>query len=409
MIDGLKTMLPLAWRNLWRNPRRTGITLIVVAIGLWSILFFNAFMTAWAKSSKETTLQLLLGSGQIHAEGFMDDPSIETLMDPPDQNLASALDAPAVADWTTRVVVPGVVQSEYKTLPATIVGVDPAAEARISSIPDRIAEGRYLNGSDDDTVVLGLHMVERLKTGLGRRVILMSQNAEGAMSEQSFDVVGIYDADKATEDLYVFTGRAASQRFLGLEGEIAQVVFVLQEETVLEDAVAALADAAPALDVRGWKDLNLFLASMDSYMGVFVQVWLGIVFALMAIGIVNTQLMAVFERTQEFGLLRALGMKPRRVLFMVTIENALLIGTGVLLGMVLAAVTIWSLSDGIDFSAFARAMEMVQTGEIIYLDFEPGAFILFPGLIWLLGILVTLWPARRASKCRPVEAMRRET
>ena len=409
MIDGLKTMLPLAWRNLWRNPRRTGITLIVVAIGLWSILFFNAFLIAWAQSSKETTLQLLLGSGQIHAEGYMDDPSIDTLMNPPDQDLASALDAPAVAEWTTRVVVPGVIQSEYKTLPTTIVGVDPTAEARISSIPGKIAEGRYLNGSDDDSVVLGLHMVERLKTGLGRRVILMSQNTEGGMSEQSFDVVGIYDADRATEGLYVFTGRAASQQFLGLESEIAQVVFVLKEEIALEDTVAALAAAAPALDVRGWRDLNLFLASMDSYMGVFIHVWLGIVFALMAIGIVNTQLMAVFERTQEFGLLRALGMKPRRVLVMVTIESALLIGVGVLLGMVLAAVTIWSVREGIDFSAFARAMEMVQTGEIIYLDYELDAFLLFPGLIWLLGILVALWPAIRASRCSPVEAMQRET
>ncbi|MYF89879.1 MAG: FtsX-like permease family protein [Boseongicola sp. SB0676_bin_33] len=409
MIDGLKTMLPLAWRNLWRNRRRTGITLIVVAIGLWSILFFNAFMIAWAQSSKETTLQLLLGSGQIHAEGYMDDPSIDALMNPPDQDLASALDAPAVADWTTRVVVPGVIQSEYKTLPTTIVGVDPTAEARISSIPGKIAEGRYLNSSDDDSVVLGLHMVERLKTGLGRRVILMSQNTEGGMSEQSFDVVGVYDADKATEDLYVFTGRAASQRFLGLGDEIAQIVFVLKEEMALEDTVSALAAAAPALDIRGWKDLNLFLASMDSYMGVFIHVWLGIVFALMAIGIVNTQLMAVFERTQEFGLLRALGMKPRRVLLMVTIENAMLIGVGVVWGVVLAAVTIWSVSDGIDFSAFARAMEMVQTGEIIYLDNALDAFITFPGLIWLLGILVALWPAIRASRCSPVEAMRRET
>ena len=409
MIDGLKTMLPLAWRNLWRNPRRTGITLIVVAIGLWSILFFNAFMIAWAQSSKETTLQLLLGSGQIHAEGYMDDPSIDALMNPPDQDLASALDAPAVADWTTRVVVPGVIQSEYKTLPTTIVGVDPTAEARISSIPGKIAEGRYLNGSDDDSVVLGLHMVERLKTGLGRRVILMSQNTEGGMSEQSFDVVGVYDADKATEDLYVFTGRAASQRFLGLGDEIAQIVFVLKEEMALEDTVSALAAAAPALDIRGWKDLNLFLASMDSYMGVFIHVWLGIVFALMAIGIVNTQLMAVFERTQEFGLLRALGMKPRRVLLMVTIENAMLIGVGVVWGVVLAAVTIWSVSDGIDFSAFARAMEMVQTGEIIYLDYELDAFITFPGLIWLLGILGARWPAIRASRCSPVEARRRET
>lgn len=409
MIDTLRTMLPLSWRNLWRNPRRTGITFVVVAVGLWSILFFNSFMLAWMQSSKDTTLQLLLGSGQIHAVGYMDDPSIESLMKPPNTALAAALDGSEVVDWTTRIAVPGVVLSEYKTLPANIMGVNPEAEKRISSIPGRLVEGRYLTSTDDDAVVLGLNMVERLKSGLGRRVILMSQNTDGTMSEQSFDVVGIFDADKGTEDLFVFTGLAASQKFLGLEDEVAQVVFVLPEEAPLDETVAKITAAAPDLDVRSWKELNLFLATMDGYMGIFIYVWLGVVFALMAIGIINTQLMAVFERTQEFGLLRALGMKPRRVLLMVSIENALLIGVGVILGMVLATATIWSVRNGIDFSAFARAMEMVQAGEIIYLKHEPGDFLLFSGLIWLLGILVALWPARRASKCSPVEAMRRDT
>ncbi len=409
MIDTLKTLLPMTWRNLWRNPRRTGITLIVVAVGLWSILFFNAFMLAWMQSSKDTTLQLLIGSGQIHATGYMDDPSIDTLMAPPDATLTAALTAAAGADWTTRIAVPGVVLSEYKTLSANIIGVDPAAERRISSIPGKIVEGRYLTGTDDDSVVLGLHMVERLKTGLGRRVILMSQDTAGAMSEQSFDVVGIYDADKATEDLYVFTGLAASQRFLGLDDEIAQVAFVLPEEMPLEATVATIAAVAADLDVRSWEDLNLFLAMMNDVMGAFIFVWLGVVFVLMAIGIINTQLMAVFERTQEFGLLRALGMKPRGVLWMVTIENALLIGFGVIVGMIAALVSIWAVRDGIDFSAVSRAMEMVQAGEVIYMKFEPGSFVLFPVLIWLLGILVALWPARRASKCSPVEAMRRDT
>lgn len=409
MIDALKTLLPLAWRNLWRNPRRTGITLIVVAVGLWSILFFNSFMLAWIQSSKDTTLQLLLGSGQIHAEGYMDDPSIESLMTPPGEDLAAVLNGPEVADWTVRIAVPGVILSEYKTLPANIMGVIPEAEQRISSIPGKLVEGRYLNNTDDDAVILGVNMVERLKTGLGRRIILMSQNTDETMSEQSFDVVGIFDADKGTEDLFVFTGLAASQKFLGLQDEVAQVVFTLPEEAPLDETVAKISSAAPGLDVRSWKDLNLFLATMDSYMGVFIYVWLGVVFALMAIGIINTQLMAVFERTQEFGLLRALGMKPRRVLLMVSVENGLLIGVGVIIGMALAAATIWSLSDGIDFSAFARAMEMVQAGEIIYVEFVPGDFVMFSVVIWLLGIAVALWPARRASKCSPVEAMRRDT
>ena len=409
MIDSFKTMLPLAWRNIWRNPRRTAITLIVVSVGLWSILFFNSFMLGWTQGSKDTTLKLLLGSGQIHAEGYLDDPSIDRLMPPPDAALTAALNAPEVAHWVERIEVPGVVQSEYKTLPTTIMGVDPEAEEQISTLPGKIIEGRYLSGPDDDAVVLGKHLVKRLKTGLGRRVILMSLNTEGAMSEQSFDVVGIYDADQATEDLYVFTGLAAAQKYLTLEDQIAQIAFELHPDAPFKASVGKIVAAAPGLDVRDWKELDLFLASIDSYLTLFIYIWLGVVFSLMAIGIVNTQLMAVFERTREFGLLRALGMKRGRVLLMVSLENALLIGVGVLIGIALALLSIWSLRGGIDLSRFAKGLEMFQSGQVIYLDYHPADFVEFSLLIWLLGVAVALWPANRAAKSSPVEAMRHET
>ena len=191
--------------------------------------------------------------------------------------------------------------------------------------------------------------------------------------------------------------------------QIAQIVVTLPNEAELVPSIQTLKDAAPELDVRSWKELNLFLAMTDDFMGVYIFVWLAIVFSMMAIGIVNTQLMAVFERTQEFGLLRALGMKPRRVLLMVTIESALLIGVGAIVGMILAALTTWSLQGGIDLTAYARALEMVQAGSIIYVDYHLDGFIKFSLIIWILGILVALWPARRASKCSPQEAMRRDT
>ncbi len=339
----------------------------------------------------------------------MDDPSIDALMQPPGAAFIAALNAPNVKDWTTRIALPGVVQSEYKTLPITVMGVDPEAEKRISSIPGKLVEGRYLNNSADDTVILGLHLAERLKTGLGRRVILMSQSVDGSLAEQSFDVVGLFDADQQTEDFFAFTGLQASRDFVGLNNEIAEIVVTLPKDADVDATFAGFAEAAPDMDVRTWKQLNLFLASTDTYMASFIFIWLGVVFSLMAIGIINTQLMAVFERTQEFGLLRALGMKPRLVLLMVSIESALLIGIGVIIGMSFSAATIWSLYDGVDLSAFALAVEMFQGGDILYPKYDLKSFALFSMLIWLLGVLVALWPARRASKSSPVDAMRRDT
>ena len=402
----LGTLGALAWRNLWRNPKRTVITLIVVSVGLWSVLIFNSFLGAWGQSSKDATLGLLTGHGQIHADGFMDDPSIDTLMDPPDAALQTALNTPAIAAWATRLSVPGVVQSEYKTLPVTILGVDPADEAKLSSIPGKVVEGRYLTDTFDDGVVLGLHLAERLKTGLGRRVILMSQSVDGSLAEQSFDVIGLFDADQGTEYFFAFTGRAAGQKFLGLDAKIAEVVFTIPLEVDLDPTITALTTAAPDLDVRSWKKLSLLLSTTDTFMQSFIFIWLGVVFALMAIGIINTQLMAVFERTHEFGLLRALGMRPGLVLVMVTLESALLIGFGTLIGMAMAAVSIWYFYDGIDLSAFAKGLEMFQGGQVLYPKYDLGRFALFSAVIWVLGVLVALWPARRASKSSPVEAMR---
>ncbi len=405
-MHNLKTFTPFAWRNLWRNPRRTVITLIVVSVGLWSVLFFNSFIIAWGESGKEAVLRLLIGQGQIHAVGHMDDPNIETLMAPPDEALTGALDAPEIDAWAMRLQLPAVVVSEYKTLPVNIVAVDPEAEKLVSAIPEKIVEGRYLNGLDDDSIILGLNLAERLKTGLGRRVILMSQNVTGSMSEQSFDVVGLFDADKATEDFYAFTGRSAGQLFVGLDDEISQIVFTIPEDEALEPTVANLSEAAPDLDVRSWKDLSLILATTDAFMGSFIFIWLGVVFSLMAIGIVNTQLMAVFERTHEFGQLRALGMHPRQVLILVTLESAFLIGFGVVLGIILAVLTIWPMRSGVDLSAFSEGLEMAQAGNIIYPDFQFQGLMVLSLIVWALGILVALWPARRASKLSPVEAMR---
>lgn len=408
-MDTFKLLGPLAWRNLWRNPRRTFITLIVVVIGIWSILLFSAFITAWSQSSRDATLKLLIAQGQIHAQGYLDDPNVDHLMSPPDDGLKAALNAPAIAHWVSRLELPAVVQSEYKTLPATVLGVDPAREAEISSIPSKIVEGRYLSGTEDDGVILGVNMVKRLKTALGRRVILMITGKDGNLEERSFDVVGVYDADTDFEDTYAFTGRQAMQDMVGVGDAISQISFEVPKKEDLPGVIKALQAAAPDLDTRPWRKLSLLLAAIDSSMAGVVYIWLSVMMVMISIGIINTQLMAVFERTHEFGLLRALGFKPRYVVWLVTFESVLLIGLGVLIGTALGALTIYALKGGVDLSAFGQALEAFKAGNTLYFRFNPSDYMLFPPLIWVLGVAVALWPSWRAARIAPVEAMRHET
>ena len=402
----LALAFPLAWRNLWRNPRRTGITLVVVAAGLFSILVFAAVMTAWAKSSRDTTLDLITGSGQIHAMGYLADPGIDHVMAPPDAALTRALDAPEIAAWAPRVMMPAVIQSEYRTLPLTLAGVDPAREQALSIIPGQIAEGSYLAAADGHDIVLGSHFADRLKTRVGKRVIVLAQSVDGTLAEQSCTVVGLFAGNQQAEDQYAFVGKQTAQAMLGLGTDISEISFKLVDNQTLGDTVTGLQAVAPALDIQPWTALSPLAAAVDAFMTEFVYIWLWVMFVFMAIGIVNTQLMAVFERSREFGLLQAIGMRPRQVLMQVVLESALMVGVGVLIGMGASALVILAISGGIDLGAFARGAEYVGASRVLYPDLSPLQFVTLSITVWALGILVGLWPASRATRARVADAMR---
>ncbi len=405
MMGALKLLGPLAWRNLWRNPRRTIITLLVVAVGLYSILVFAALLDAWSQSSRDTTLNLLTGSGQIHAAGYLDDPTVSRRMPPPTGALKAALANPVINSWVTRVRVPAVVQSEYKTLPLTLYGVDPAGERRISTIPSQIVDGHYLAGPSDGGIVLGRHLADRLKTRVGKRVIIMAQAADGSLAQQAYQVTGLFAGNQNAEDAFAFSGIKTVQTMLGIGSDISEISFHVPDETQLAPVIASLKRAAPDLDASSWKELSPLAAAVNDFMDAFIYIWLWVMFVFMAIGIVNTQLMAVFERVREFGLLQALGMRPRLILLQVLLESAMLIGTGVVAGMAASAATIVALHGGVDLGFLARGAEYIGAGHVLYPHLAPAEFLELSLLVWALGVAVALWPARKAALSKPVEAM----
>jgi ABC-type lipoprotein release transport system permease subunit len=403
----LRLLLPVAWRNLWRNPRRTLITLLVVAVGMWSILAFSIFLKAWGLSARNETLRLLTGEGQIHAVGYLDDPDINHRMHWSSGTLQQILDRSPVTAWTPRVRVPAVIQSEYRALALNVLGVVPSSERKISDLPGEIENGRYLRNESDLSIVLGNHVIERLKTRVGKRVILMSQSADGHLAERSFTISGAFGGPQGVQDGFAFVGIRPLQQMLEIGNDISEISFDVVSDKDLDPTVAALQKAAPNLDTEPWIRFSPMSYAMDQISGTYVGIWLAIMFVLMAIGIVNTQLMAVFERTREFGLLQALGMRPGAILLQVALESAILIGIGVLVGGALVIVTVVPLGSGIDLGIFAAGAERFGGGRMLYPRLDAQDFVQYMAIVWLLGIMTALWPARCASLANPVEAMNR--
>jgi ABC-type lipoprotein release transport system permease subunit len=397
----------LAWRNLWRNPRRTGIMLLAVVVGVWAMVFMGAMLRGMVDQMVYNGLAQLPGEVQIHHPDYLGDPSVVNRMDPPAGALLAALGQPPVQAWAARVRVPAMISSAHGSRGATLVGIEPAAERALGAWPEAVPEGRFIRDVDDRGVVLGLRLAERLRTGVGKRVVLMTQDPGNDVVDRGVRVVGLYRARlPSDEERFVYAGRAALQQLLGIGEQVSEVAVTGGNYREVAPWAARLAAAAgPGLEVKSWRELDPFLDSMLRLQDGFVLVFMVVVFLVLSFGLVNTLAMAVFERVREIGLMQALGMRPGLILAQFVLECALLLLLGLALGNALAWLTIKPLEGGIDLSAVARGMEMFDMPATLYPVIAAGDMLRATLVVLGLGLLASLFPAWRAAMLDPVRAL----
>jgi ABC-type lipoprotein release transport system permease subunit len=178
----------------------------------------------------------------------------------------------------------------------------------------------------------------------------------------------------------------------------------------LDDTVADLRAAAPDLDIATWRQLKPLTVAMLGLMNGMIALWVVVMFVVLSFGVVNTLLMAVLERTRELGLLQALGMRPRLLLLQVFLESVLLIGLGVGAGLVLGGVSAALMRGGIDLSAFAEGLEQFGgSRELLYPQILLADYVGIGGFVWVMGVVASLYPARRAAREIPIEALNAPT
>ena len=403
----LAALTRLAWRNLWRNHRRTLIMLLAISVGVWAMIFMTALMRGMVDQMIDDGIKALPGHVQIHHPAYLDDPSIENSLAEPDQDLIGALASPLVDGWTSRVRVPAMISSERASRGVTLLGVDPDGEIALGFDPGSIIEGRFLESDDDKGLVVGRKLLERLETDLGKRVVIMSQDPDNNIADRGFRIVGVYKGKLAAlEEGFVYAGRSTVQSLLSLEGQVSEIAVSGQDYRYvgpLYDLVRNAIDSDS--DVRPWMELDTYLGLMLGVMDGFVLVWVVVIFLALSFGLVNTLMMAVFERVREIGLMQALGMKPSAILYQVMLESLLLLCLGLLLGNILAVASVMPIRDGIDLSVVAEGMEMMGVTSVLYPALKLKDIVMANVVVIILGILTSLLPAWRASQYRPVEAI----
>jgi ABC-type lipoprotein release transport system permease subunit len=274
-------------------------------------------------------------------------------------------------------------------------------------VADDVVEGRFLESRDDRGLVVGRRLLEKLETGLGKRVVIMSQDQDNEIADRGFRIVGVFESKLAQyEEVFVFTGEGTLQELLGVGDAVSEVAILGMGYRDVQELQRAVAEAAgPEVEVLPWQKLDTYLGSMLAVMDGFVVVWIVVIFLALSFGLVNTLVMAIFERVREIGLMLALGMTPRNILFQIVAESILLLAIGLAIGNLAAWATVEPLKDGIDVSIVSEGMELWGAASVLYPALYFKDVVLANVIVLVLGFLASLSPAWRASRYDPVRAI----
>lgn len=404
----------LAWRNIWRNPRRTFVILMAVIIGVWSMIFLGALMRGMESEMLRNAISTLTGSIQIHHRDYLDDPVVNNSLNDMGR-LDTVLDKILGKDspWAKRVRVNAVVSNARHSGGVTLVGIEPEKEKAVSFIAKAVAQGRYLVKDDKNKILVGRAFLKKFNTKIGNKLILMSQGTDNEIASKAFRIVGVFRAEsEAVEKLFAFVPLSQAAGMLKMGDSISEISILLpkldisgkKEALLAKKLVDAIDDKT--IEVETWQDLLPMMKAYLTMSGFFLYIWYFVVFVAMGFGIVNTTLMAIFERMREFGLMKALGMRPFQVIIGVITESFFLLVLGIAVGTGVGFLSVAVIArNGIDLSALAAGAEMWGIPRKLYPEIWAQDVVVAGLVVLVLGILVSLYPAVKAARFTPTQAM----
>jgi ABC-type lipoprotein release transport system permease subunit len=413
-------LLRLAWRNLWYNPGRTLIAMAAIGLGYAMLLFVACLMAGLRQQMIESGTDLSLSDIEVHAPDYYPDRPLQQTLGGRKGTDVGALLADIAADpgvqaASPRVYAYGLVSATHQSVGAQFLGVVPEQEQKITVLQTRMAKGRYLTGQMPKGVALGDKLATTIGADVGSEIVLLTPAADGSMGNDLYTVAGLFHTglDDMDQGL-VLMPLASLQGLLRLPpGRIHEVGIKLHEIAAATTTAAALeVHLSKTLPVRvmPWQELAPELADYVQFNRRVTFILFFIFFLLAAMGIVNTMLMAIIERTRELGMLMAVGMRPVQVVGLIVAEAASLAAASLVLGAALGAPLLWYLQvHGLNLGSKGSSVDLagIVVGPLWYGRQDFTVYIQAALGLAVTALVSALYPALRAARFRPADALRK--
>jgi len=409
----------LAWRNLWYNPRRTLIAMAAIGLGYAMLLFVACLMAGLREQMIKSGTGLVLSDIEVHAPGYYPDRPIQLTLGGRNGTDVGALVAAIAADPRVQAASPrvygyGLVSAAHHSAGAQLLGVVPGLEQKITVLQTRMVKGTYLTEGKPKDVVMGDKLATTIGAEVGSQIVLLTTAADGSMGNDLYTVAGIFHTGlEAMDQGLVLMPLVSLQDLLRLPpGRIHEVGIKLRDIAEATTAAALEAQLRNTLPVRvmPWQELAPELADYVQFNRRITLFLFFIFFLSAAMGIVNTMLMAIIERTRELGMLMAVGMRPVQVVGLIVAEAASLAGASLVLGAALGAPLLWYLqAHGLKLSGNGDAVSLagIVVGPLWYGRQDFTAYTEAALGLAVTALAAALYPALRAARFRPAEALRK--
>ncbi len=400
----------IAWRNIWRNRVRSLVVIIALALGLWAGTFTSGFYEGMMKQKVDDVIQSELSHFQVHDTAFRDELIVTHFMEDATEIQRSIEQNSNVISTSGRVIATSMMASANKTGGVKLIGIDPEEEKRTTQLDQKLQEGAYFEGIKRNPILVSRKMAEEYKLKLRSKVVMTFQDLNGEIVASSFRVVGLYSSGNGMlDEVNAYARRSDLQGLIGLAPEQYHQVAVLIDDHQLAESIAgSYQEQHPHLEVLPWLDLAPGMRYMVEASGTFAYIIVAIILIALLFSVVNTMLMAVLERTREIGMLMAVGMNKSKVFFMIMLETLFLSLIGGPVGLLIAFGFIrYTGSQGIDLGAIGESYAEMGFSAVVYPQLGLSSYISITLMVLVMAILAAIYPARKALKLNPAEAVRK--
>lgn len=398
-------LLTISWRNIWRHPGRSGVLLAAIIAGLWAGVVVVAWANGLVEQRIHTVIQTQLSHGQIHHPQYRTEREPSMFIDNADAVMSWLENDERVQAFAPRTLSGGMLQSPVTTSGVSIYGVDVATERNVTTFHQNLTYGDYLDIDTRNPVLIGERLADKHNLDIGHRIVLNFQDINNELTSASFNIVGFFrSASSGFDESTVYVRSDDLSPLLSYSPVYHEIGLWLENSDQAEAVISDINSRFEKISAETWYGLSPEMRYITDSGNYMVSVIIIIIMLALAFGILNTMLMAIFERMRELAMLLAIGMSKLRVFTMIMLESIILTLTGAAAGLLTASLTVAYLAkQGIDLTMFGDGLAEWGYDAVVYPVMMPGHYSQVAAIVVIAAILASVYPAYKAIQLNPIE------